>query len=212
MTMFRWLQSLFSSPAEAQPQPAVEAVPSPPPAPAAPAPQPGTSPVSFEQLERIHGAWNAWLFDRADGGLELSDAETRVLEALATIAGSQQSGAALVRRMPGLVPQLLQSLRSETFSGSALSRTIASDPVLVAAVVRLANSCYQGTGQSITSVEQAVILIGQSSTCVRGSTRAGWRRTCGRIRSAARSPRAGWPVPASNRSMPFSPGCCRTWA
>jgi HD-like signal output (HDOD) protein len=161
MTMFRWLQSLFSSPAEAQPQPAVEAVPSPPPAPAAPAPQPGTAPVSFEQLERIHGAWNAWLFDRADGGLELSDAETRVLEALAAIAGSQQSGAALVRRMPGLVPQLLQSLRSETFSGSALSRTIATDPVLVAAVVRLANSCYQGTGQSITSVEQAVILIGQ---------------------------------------------------
>jgi HD-like signal output (HDOD) protein len=117
--------------------------------------------VSFEQLERINGAWNAWLFDRADGGLELSDAETRVLEALATIVGSQQSGAALVRRMPGLVPQLLQSLRSETFSGSALSRTIATDPVLVAAVVRLANSCYQGTGKSITSVEQAVILIGQ---------------------------------------------------
>ena len=84
-----------------------------------------------------------------------------MLEALATIAGSQQSGAALVRRMPGLVPQLLQSLRSETFSGAALSRTIASDPVLVAAVVRLANSCYQGTGKSITSVEQAVILIGQ---------------------------------------------------
>jgi HD-like signal output (HDOD) protein len=161
ITMFRWLQSLFSSPAAAPPQPAAAPAPSPPPAPAALAPQPGTAPVSFEQLERINGAWNAWLFDRADGGLELSDAETGVLEALATIAGSQQSGAALVRRMPGLVPQLLQSLRSETFSGSALSRTIASDPVLVAAVVRLANSCYQGTGQSITSVEQAVILIGQ---------------------------------------------------
>ena len=165
--MFRWLQSLFSSPAAAQPQPAVAPAPAappeppPPPAPAAPAPQPGTAPVSFEQLERINGAWNAWLFDGADGGLELSDAETRVLEALAAIAGSQQSGAALVRRMPGLVPQLLQSLRSETFSGSALSRTIAADPVLVAAVVRLANSCYRGTGQSITSVEQAVILIGQ---------------------------------------------------
>ncbi len=163
--MFRWLQSLFSSPSVAQPQPqpqpAVEPVPAPAPAPASPAPQPGTAPVSFEQLERINGAWHAWLFDRADGGLELSDAETRVLEALATIVASQQSGAALVRRMPGLVPQLLQSLRSETFSGSALSRTIATDPVLVAAVVRLANSCYRGTGQSITSVEQAVILIGQ---------------------------------------------------
>ncbi|SDE43858.1 HD-like signal output (HDOD) domain, no enzymatic activity [Massilia sp. PDC64] len=161
--MFRWLHSLFSSPAAAQPQPADEPAPSPPP-PAAPPPPPappGTAPVSFEQLERINGAWNAWLFDRPDGGLELLDAETRVLEALATIVGSQQSGAALVRRMPGLVPQLLQSLRSETFSGSALSRTIAADPVLVAAVVRLANSCYQGTGKSITSVEQAVILIGQ---------------------------------------------------
>ena len=160
--MFRWLHSLFSSPAEAPvAAPPPPPAPAPPPAPEAPAPRPGAAPVSFEQLERINGAWNAWLFDRADGGLELSAAETRVLEALAAIAGSQQSGAALVRRMPGLVPQLLQSLRSDTFSGSALSRTIASDPVLVAAVVRLANSCYQGTGQSIASVEQAVILIGQ---------------------------------------------------
>ncbi len=157
--MFRWLHSLFSGPAAAPPQPAAEPVPAPPPL--APALQPGTSPVSFEQLERINGAWNAWLFDGADGGLELSAAEAHVLEALAAIASSQQSGAALVRRMPGLVPQLLQSLRSETFSGSALSRTIATDPVLVAAVVRLANSCWQGTGQSIASVEQAVILIGQ---------------------------------------------------
>jgi HD-like signal output (HDOD) protein len=168
MTMFRWLHRLISGPA-AGPQPLTAAVavadapPAPPPASAPPPapPQPGTAPVAFDQLERINGAWNAWLFDRADGGLELSGAETRVLAALAAIVASQQSGAALVRRMPGLIPQLLQSLRSETFSGSALSRTIASDPVLVAAVVRLANSCYQGTGNSITSVEHAVILIGQ---------------------------------------------------
>jgi HD-like signal output (HDOD) protein len=168
MTMFRWLQRFFSGPAAAQPQPAAmpappspSPVPVPTPAPAAPSPQPAPAAVSFEQLERINGAWNAWLFDHADGGLELSAAETRVLEALAAIVASQQSGAALVRRMPGVVPQLLQSLRSDTFSGSALSRTIASDPVLVAAVVRLANSCYQGTGQAITSVEHAVILLGQ---------------------------------------------------
>jgi HD-like signal output (HDOD) protein len=169
MTMFRWLHRLISGPAAGQqPLPAAASVDAAPPVPPPPAsaplpapPQPGAAPVSFEQLERINGAWNAWLFDRADGGLELSDAETRVLDALAAIVATQQSGAALVRRMPGLVPQLLQSLRSETFSGSALSRTIASDPVLVAAIVRLANSCFQGTGNSITSVEHAVILIGQ---------------------------------------------------
>jgi HD-like signal output (HDOD) protein len=176
MTMFRWLQRLISGPAAVPTQPgtafAADAAPVPDVPSAAPAPAPATVPaapppsasasvVSFEQLERINGAWNAWLFDRADGGLELSDAETRVLDALAAIMASQQSGAALVRRMPGLIPQLLQSLRSETFSGAALSRTIATDPVLVAAVVRLANNCYQGTGNSITSVEHAVILIGQ---------------------------------------------------
>jgi len=167
--MYRWLRRLFSGPAATPAQRAAVPAPAPvaPPAaaPAAvsmpPVAQPAAPPVSFDQLERINGAWNGWLFDRADGGLDLSDAETRALEQLAAIVASQQSGAALVRRMPGLVPQLLQSLRSETFSGSALSRTIASDPVLVAAVVRLANSCYQGTGQAITSVEHAVILIGQ---------------------------------------------------
>lgn len=167
--MYRWLRRLFSSPAANAPQApliAPAAVPSPPPAtnPAAPAPaaRPSALPVPFELLDRVGGAWNAWLYERADeGGLELNPHETQVLETLAGILGSQQSGAALVRRMPGLIPQLLQSLRSESFSGSALSRTISSDVVLVAAVIRLANSCYQSTGAAVTSVEQAVILIGQ---------------------------------------------------
>jgi HD-like signal output (HDOD) protein len=118
--------------------------------------------VPFDLLDRVGGAWNAWLYERADeGGLELNPHEVQVLETLAGILSSQQSGAALVRRMPGLIPQLLQSLRSENFSGAALSRTISSDVVLVAAVIRLANSCYQGSGATVTSVEQAVILIGQ---------------------------------------------------
>jgi len=166
--MLRWLQRLFSAPARVR-VPSVQAahtdavaenalpVDALPPQ-AGPVPLP---PVSFEQLERIHGAWNNWLFDwHDDNGLELNDAETRALDALATIL-SQQSGAALVRRLPGLVPQLLQSLRSDSFSGSALSRTISSDVVLVAAVIRLANSACQGTGNTVTSVEHAVILIGQ---------------------------------------------------
>ena len=165
--MFRWLYSLFSGPAAKPTQPAAPAsagVPPPAPidAPAAPPAAAATpaAPVSFDQLERINGIWNAWLFE-GGGGLDVNDAEKRVLDALAAIVASQQSGEALVRRMPGLIPQLLQSLRSDNFSGAALARTIASDPVLVAAVVRLANSCYKGTGTAIASVEQAVILIGQ---------------------------------------------------
>jgi len=172
--MYQWLRRLISGPsAPARPAPPAQAAPVPAPAPA-PSPAPvspavpaamaGSSrpPVPFELLDRVGTAWNAWLFERADeGGLELNAFETQVLENLAGILSSQQSGAALVRRMPGLIPQLLQSLRSESFSGAALSRTISSDVVLVAAVIRLANSCYQGTGATVTSVEQAVILIGQ---------------------------------------------------
>jgi hypothetical protein len=170
LTMYRWLRRLISGPAAPAAAPAPAPAPSPaaavpaatPPASAHAVVRPARPPVPFELLDRVGSAWNAWLFERADeGGLELNPCEAQVLETLAAILASQQSGAALVRRMPGLIPQLLQSLRSETFSGSALSRTISSDVVLVAAVIRLANSCYQGTGATVTSVEQAVILIGQ---------------------------------------------------
>jgi HD-like signal output (HDOD) protein len=170
--MFRWLQQLFSSPAPAPqaarppaaPAPASEAAPDIGARSAAPLAAPNQRPpVSFEQRDRINSDFRGWLFGRDDdGGLDIGAAEEQVLAALAAILDSQQSGAALVRRMPGLIPQLLQSLRSDTFSGAALSRTISSDVVLVAAVVRLANSALQGSGTAISSVENAVIVIGQN--------------------------------------------------
>jgi HD-like signal output (HDOD) protein len=169
--MYQWLRRLIAGPSAAAPVagPVTPPPAAPSPAAAAPASAPAPAPASaagaavpFDLLDRVGGAWNAWLYERADeGGLELNPHEAQVLETLAGILASQQSGAALVRRMPGLIPQLLQSLRSESFSGAALSRTISSDVVLVAAVIRLANSCYQGSGATVTSVEQAVILIGQ---------------------------------------------------
>jgi HD-like signal output (HDOD) protein len=166
--MFKWLQRMISTPAAPAPAPVQRTAPPPPPAPVA-APVKSTTPasggkrvVSFDQVDRVNSAWDSWLFARSDdSGLDMSPLESQALEALAAIVASHQSGAALVRRMPGLIPQLLQSLRSDNFSGAALSRTISSDVVLVGAVVRLANSAYQGTANSITSVEHAVMLIGQ---------------------------------------------------
>jgi HD-like signal output (HDOD) protein len=125
-------------------------------------PLPTTSGVSFEQLDRVNHQYYHWLFDmEGEAELDVSEVESQVLEALRTIISSQQSGTALVRRLPGLIPQLLQSLRSDNFSGAQLSRTISNDVVLVAAVISLANSSIVGTGTTITSVEHAVILIGQ---------------------------------------------------
>ncbi len=158
--MFQWLQQMFSRPelAEAPPVP-VAAPPAPAPAPLAPA---ARSAVSFEQQDTVNRLFNHWLFG-IDGEPEfdVTEVEAQVLEALGAIVNSKQSGSALVRRMPGMLPQLLQSLRSDTFSGAQLARTISSDVVLVAAVIRLANSSLIGTGTQITSVEHAVMLIGQ---------------------------------------------------
>lgn len=169
--MFDWLQRIFSPPAPAPQATAPEtrsdaapaAAPAAPPAPAA-RPAAPIPTVSFDQRDRINAAWNNWLFGAQPddaSSLDTSEVENQVLEQLATILKSQQSGAAMVRRMPGLIPQLLQSLRSDNFSGAQLSRLISNDVVLVAAVIRLANTSFRGTGTTINSVEHAVILIGQ---------------------------------------------------
>ena len=171
--MYQWLQRLFSGPAQAAAPPDARA-PVAPAAPAAPSPVTAPTPapaaaapvarpaVSFDQLDQVNRLYYHWLFDtEGESEFDTSAPENQVLDALATILNSKQSGSALVRRMPGMIPQLLQSLRSDNFSGAQLSRTISNDVVLVAAVIRLANSSLTGTGTNITSVEHAVMLIGQ---------------------------------------------------
>jgi predicted outer membrane repeat protein len=188
--MLDWLRRLFSpsaaaptiraaasaatsAPVHVVPAPPAAAPPPPPPVvPCAQAqagavtpalPPDASASIPFDDLAHTDAAWTARLFARADttdDGLDMNDQENRVFNTLHAILSAHQSGAALVRRMPGLVPQLLQSLRSDNFSGSALSRTISSDVVLVEAVIRLANSAG-GNGGAIASVEHAVILIGQ---------------------------------------------------
>ncbi len=166
--MFGWLQRLLSKP---EPEPAARA-PAPPapsvPAAAAPSaadqamPRAPSQEVSFDQRDAVDGAWFHWLFNtQGDAALDTSQAENSVLAALAEIINSQQSGAAMVRRLPGLIPQLLQSLRSDNFSGAQLSRLISNDVVLLAAVIRLANTLHRDSGSKINSVENAVMLIGQ---------------------------------------------------
>lgn len=120
------------------------------------------NPVPFDLADLGERAYNDWLFNcPCDGALEMSEAETAAIAAVEAIASSQQSCASLVRRLPGLIPQILQSLRSDHFSGAQLSRTISTDVVLVAAVIRLANCALKGSGKQVSSVEHAVLMIGQ---------------------------------------------------
>ena len=170
--MYRWLQRWFSRATDTSNAADMADTVAAPPVPTATrasalpsrAPRPGPAQhgsISFDQKDDVNANYYNWLFDNQEGDLDTTALETDVLGALSTILGSRQSGADLVRRMPGLIPQLLQSLKSDDFSGAQLSRTISHDVVLVAAVIRLANSSLTGTGQSITSVEHAVLVIGQ---------------------------------------------------
>lgn len=119
--------------------------------------------ASWEQRSDANANFYDWLFESNDNSdFETTPIENEVLEALDKIVKGKQSGANLVKRMPGVIPQLLQSLRTENFSGADLSRKISHDVVLVAAVIRIANSSMYNPAQSITSIEHAVLILGQN--------------------------------------------------
>ena len=119
--------------------------------------------ISWLAREDVNANFSGWLFARSDySDLQTSNAEREVLKTLDEILGSPQSGAQLVRRMPGVIPQVLQSLRTNDFSGAELSRKISYDVVLVAEVIRIANSSIYSTQDPISSIEHAVLVLGQN--------------------------------------------------
>lgn len=119
--------------------------------------------ASWEQRNDANANFNDWLFEiNNDSELSTNAVEDEILDALDKIVKSKQSCVNMVKRLPGLIPQLLQSLRTENFSGAELARKIAHDPVLVAAVIRLANSSANSLAKTITSIEHAVLILGQA--------------------------------------------------
>jgi len=107
-------------------------------------------------------AFSRWLLNAAT---EESAANTSASHVLLRdlAAAAQAPRESLIPRVPSLVPQLLHSLRDPHKSVAALSRQVAQDPVLVAAVLRRANSPYYRAGKHIESLEQALLVIGHDS-------------------------------------------------
>jgi HD-like signal output (HDOD) protein len=85
-----------------------------------------------------------------------------VLDELARLARNPHGAAALVPRVPAVIPQLLRSLREDEASAGALARQVAQDPVLVAEVIREVNSPYYQPASPIRNLEGAVLLLGQN--------------------------------------------------
>jgi HD-like signal output (HDOD) protein len=89
-------------------------------------------------------------------------AEALIQDELARLVRAPDAAADLVPRMPAVIPQLLRSLRDEAVSGAELSRQVAQDMVLVAEVIREANSPLFRPPQPVRTIEGAVMLLGQN--------------------------------------------------
>lgn len=92
--------------------------------------------------------------------------EVRILDELARLARSPGAGAALVPRVPEIIPQLMRTLRDEEMNAASLSRQLGADMVLVAEVYREANRpAYlprYHSGPPVNSIQAAIMLLGQN--------------------------------------------------
>lgn len=64
-------------------------------------------------------------------------------------------------RLPSVLPQLLRELRSDSAAGNQLAKLIARDPLMIGEVMRATRSVFYRSAQPITSLQQAVVLLGQ---------------------------------------------------
>ena len=119
-------------------------------------------PASIAEIDAIYYRWLA-----AAGSAQASaEAERQILEELARLAREPVAGAALIPRIPAIIPQLMRTLQNENMSAAELSRQLAQDVLLVAEVYREANRpCYHSrynASPSINNMEGAIMLLGQN--------------------------------------------------
>jgi HD-like signal output (HDOD) protein len=88
--------------------------------------------------------------------------EKAILDEMARLVAHPYGAASLVPRVPAVIPQLLGSLRDDSLSGADLARQVAQDVVLVAEVIREANSPYYRPATPVKTIEGAVMLLGQN--------------------------------------------------
>ena len=154
--MKNWFARLFGAGprqgAHFQPVPAAAPVPV---APLAPVPD------ATGANAQVDAAFFRWLAGAA-GGDSPEATERLILDELARLADSPQRAAALVPRVPAVIPELLRSLRDDSISNADLSRMVAQDVVLVAEVVREANSSFYRPPSPVKNIEGAVMLLGQN--------------------------------------------------
>lgn len=90
------------------------------------------------------------------------DFARRLLNQLDVLASSELAGADLVPRVPTVMVQLLKRSHDDNVTDSDLSRLIAQDVVLVAALLNEVNSSYYKTNKQVTDLNQAIMMLGHN--------------------------------------------------
>ncbi|CAN7518576.1 HDOD domain-containing protein [Massilia sp. LjRoot122] len=133
-----------------------------------PEPQASTPEVAAPQPDAVTGddaaidtLYYRWLAGPA-GFDAPPDTERLILEQVSTLAQNPALAAELVPRVPELIPKLLRSLRDESVGTGELAAQVAEDVVLVAEVLREANSAYYRPATPIKTLDAAIMLIGQN--------------------------------------------------
>ncbi|MBE3028215.1 HDOD domain-containing protein [Janthinobacterium sp. GW458P] len=119
-------------------------------------------PATITEIDAVYYRWLA-----AAGSAQASkQAEQQILDELTRLASEPVAGAALVPRIPAIIPQLMRTLQDENMSAAQLSRQLSQDVLLVAEVYREANRpCYHSrynASPSIDNMEGAIMLLGQN--------------------------------------------------
>ncbi|WP_219116742.1 HDOD domain-containing protein [Janthinobacterium sp. UMAB-56] len=126
------------------------------------APEMTRQPASITEIDAIYYRWLA----AAGSAQAPEEAEQQILDELTRLAREPIAGAALIPRIPAIIPQLMRTLQDENMSAAELSRQLAQDVLLVAEVYREANRpCYHSrynASPSINNMEGAIMLLGQN--------------------------------------------------
>jgi HD-like signal output (HDOD) protein len=110
--------------------------------------------------EELDGAWYRWLAGSHAAELPPETGE-RILAQVRALAADPEKAAGLVPRVPEVLPRLLRSLDDEA-SSAELARQVAQDVVLVAEVIREANSAYYRPITPVKNAEAAIMMLGQN--------------------------------------------------
>ncbi|MBL1274612.1 MAG: HDOD domain-containing protein [Ectothiorhodospiraceae bacterium] len=92
----------------------------------------------------------------------VSALEKTIIDSVDTLMQSQKEAANLIPRMPGVVPQLMQKIRADDYDGKEITEIINTDPVVMAEVLRLANSPFFRARNPAKNLADAVLQLGQS--------------------------------------------------